>query len=102
MTQKHTKLPWVYSKFRDTHDCCIHSKDAIQEKSGYIDLDNGGVVGSSEWIWINDEDAEFICRAVNSHYDLLKAVNLARDIAPTAELREAYDAAIAKTKGAVE
>ena len=70
--RKHTALPWVYSKERDTHDYCIHS-----EEYGYID--EGGVVGSSEWIWITDEDAEFIVRACNSFYDLIDALEVEDD-----------------------
>jgi hypothetical protein len=59
---KHTKGPWVYSPERSTHDCCIHTKDA-KEECGYISPENGGVVGSSEWTWINEADAQLIASA---------------------------------------
>lgn len=65
----HTPGPWIFSPERDTHDSIIHTADAV-EKHGYIGADNGGVVGSSEWIWIKDEDARLIAAAP----DLLEAL----------------------------
>lgn len=65
----HTPGPWVFSPERDTHDSIIHTANAV-EKHGYIGADNGGVVGSSEWIWIKDEDARLIATAP----DLLEAL----------------------------
>ena len=62
--EKATRGPWVYDKERHTHDCCIHAVDA-EEYYGYIHHNEGrgGVVGSSEWIWINHEDGEFIAHS---------------------------------------
>ena len=62
---------WVYTKRRHTHDYCIHVANAMEqtfEIDGEIYHDyqlesKDGVVGSSEWIWIKDEDAEFIAYA---------------------------------------
>lgn len=59
---KATEGPWVYDKDRHTHDSCIHVADA-KEEYGYIGPNRGGVVGSSEWIWIEDADGEFIANA---------------------------------------
>ncbi len=54
---------WVYDPDRHTHDCVIHVADRDQSKWGYYDLECGGVVGSSEWIWLSDEDGEFIAHS---------------------------------------
>jgi hypothetical protein len=66
---KGTPGPWVYDSKRSTHDSIIHTVDA-KEEYGYISQDNGGVVGSSEWIWIKDADATLISAAP----DMLKAL----------------------------
>lgn len=60
--EKATPGPWVYNKDRHTHDSCIYKADA-KDKYRYISNEDGGVVGSSEWIWIKDEDGEFIAHA---------------------------------------
>jgi len=52
---------WVFDSKRDTHDNCIYVEGSSDEKYGYIS--EGGVVGSSEWIWIKDADGEFIANA---------------------------------------
>ena len=57
-----TKGRWVYSKHRDTHDSVIHSENA-KEEFGYISNENGGVIGSSEWIWLKPQDAYLIAAA---------------------------------------
>ena len=57
-----TKGKWVYNENRDTHDSIIHSEGA-KEESGYISNENGGVVGSSEWVWLKPEDAYLIASA---------------------------------------
>jgi len=59
---KITPGKWVYSPNRHTHDSIIHSENAIEEY-GQITNGNGGVIGSSEWIWIKEEDALFIADA---------------------------------------
>lgn len=56
-----TKGDWVYNPVRDTHDFCIHTVDAHEEYKQIADV--CGVVGSSEWIWLSDEDGEFIANA---------------------------------------
>ncbi|MBZ9659735.1 hypothetical protein LB523_11835 [Mesorhizobium sp. ESP-6-4] len=78
MIAKHTPTPWVFSPGRHTHDCIIHAADADDSEYGYILPDKGGVVGSSEWIWLSDEDGEFIVRAVNAHDALVAALEMAR------------------------
>jgi|TARA_R110000744_G_scaffold277981_1_gene390279 hypothetical protein len=57
-----TKGKWVYNENRDTHDSIIYSENA-KEEYGYISNENGGVVGSSEWIWLKPEDAYLIASA---------------------------------------
>jgi hypothetical protein len=68
---KATEGEWVYDSKRDTHDCCIYVK-GLEPTVEYIgdysytpnlDLSNGGIVGSSEWTWIKDNDGEFIANA---------------------------------------
>ena len=66
----YTPGPWVYSPNRDTHDSVIH-QDIPVDKYGYYGPDSGGVVGSSEWIWLKDEDARLIAAAP----DLLEALD---------------------------
>lgn len=65
LDEKRTPGEWVYSPERNTHDCCIHVKGATDKPYGYIEFGEGkgGIVGSSEWIWINDADAAFIAAA---------------------------------------
>ena len=67
-----TSGDWIYSKHRDTHDSCIHTKDAVEEY-GYIG-EKGGVVGSSEWIWISDEDGNFIANSKSDIQFLLDEI----------------------------
>ncbi len=59
---KGTQGKWVYDENRDTHDSIIHTEDA-KEEHGYIHFKNGGVVGSSEWIWLTPEDGHLIAAA---------------------------------------
>ena len=53
--------PWVYSPDRHTGDYCIHRQHAREEYDSISHDD--GVIGSSEWIWINDSDGDFIAHA---------------------------------------
>ena len=53
---------WVYDSERDTHDSCIYVEGSTEEH-GYIGPDNGGIIGSSEWIWVEDADGEFMAHA---------------------------------------
>lgn len=50
-----TKGRWVYDKNRHTHDSCIHVEGS-EDLFGYIGPGRGCVVGSSEWIWIEDNE----------------------------------------------
>lgn len=75
---KATKGPWVYDKSRDTHDSCIHTADA-KEEYGYIGTGRGCVVGSSEWIWIEDADGEFIAHARSDIEYLLAEIDRLKD-----------------------
>lgn len=61
-----TKGKWVFDSKRDTHDCCIYVEGSV-DRHGFIWVGEGGVVGSSEWIWIGDADGEFIA---NSKQDI--------------------------------
>lgn len=62
---KHTPEPWAFSPERHTHDCFIHQEGAVP-RNGYISPEDGGVVGSSEWTWLKDEDARRIVACVNA------------------------------------
>lgn len=62
---QHTPGPWSYDMNRHTHDYVIFQEGAQHSdhvrKHGCID--DGGVVGSSEWIWIEEADARLIAAA---------------------------------------
>lgn len=76
---KFTPGPWVFSPQRDTHDCCIHTADAVEEY-GYINHGKGGVVGSSEWTWISDADAHLIAAAPDMYAALERLLGDAEDM----------------------
>lgn len=78
LAEKATPGPWVYSPERDTHDSPIH-QDIPVGKYGYYGYDDGGVVGSSEWIWLKDDDAAFIARSREAVPRLLDEVERLRD-----------------------
>ena len=88
---KGTKGKWVYSKHRDTHDSIIHSESA-EEKCGYISNEDGGVVGSSEWIWLEPEDAYLISAAPELLEALQELVKYCEDNNIGAELKSAINA----------
>ena len=52
---------WEYDAKRDEYDFCIYAISPIESeyREGTIS-EESGVVGSSEWTYICDEDAEFI------------------------------------------
>lgn len=55
---------WEYDSSRDTHDSCIYVEGATPDEYGYIDVySGGGVVGSSEWICIKENDGQFIAHS---------------------------------------
>lgn len=54
---------WAYSPERDTHDFAIHAADAELGNRHSSGSAKGGVVGSSEWIWLKEEDGRFIAAA---------------------------------------
>lgn len=64
LAQKATNGPWDFDLDRSEHDSIIYKigsdKNYHSKKYNYIAPDSGGVVGSSEWMWINDEDVKFI------------------------------------------
>lgn len=66
---RHTPGPWVFDPSRDTHDCAIHQDVPVGEY-GYYGPNDGGVVGSSEWLWLKEEDGHLIAAAP----DLLEAL----------------------------
>ena len=68
-----TKGRWVYQKRRHTHDYCIYSVEGAHWKDKSIEHEQG-VIGSSEWIWIEDNDANFIVNAKEDIEHLLKVI----------------------------
>jgi hypothetical protein len=58
-------LPWAYSPERHTGDFMVHSASPATSASGYID-DKDGVIGSSEWTWLNERDAAYIIQCCNN------------------------------------
>ena len=73
-----TKGKWVYDKNRTTHDYCIYVEGSKDDNYGHIYPDSCGVVGSSEWIWIKDEDGEFIANAKDDIEWLINVIESAR------------------------
>lgn len=72
-----TPGPWEYDENRHTHDCPVYTKGAI-EQYDYIGPKWGGVVGSSEWIWLERTDGEFIAAAPTDIRDLIDEVRRLR------------------------
>lgn len=70
-----TKGKWIYDKSRNTHDSCVHVEGS-KEEYGYIKPDRGGVIGSSEWIWIKDADGEFIAHSKDDIEWLISQVDM--------------------------
>lgn len=97
---KGTPGPWVYSKKRHTHDCVIHTEKA-REEFGYISPENGGVIGSSEWIWINDADAKLIAAAPEL-LDACRQFIYSIENNDKQELNNAYTSAVEAVKKALE
>lgn len=58
----HTPGPWVYVPDRNAHDYVIHKEGAKESEDGFIS-DEDGVVGSSEWVLIDEDDARLIAAA---------------------------------------
>lgn len=69
--------PWVYDGSRHTHDSPIYVEGATP-KNGYIGAEAGGVVGSSEWIWLTEQDGRFIAGSWADVRDLLAEVKRLR------------------------
>lgn len=62
-----TPGPWVYSPERHTHDSPIHRDVPLPLYNDgtpmtYYGPHLGGVVGSSEWIWLTEADGKHIAR----------------------------------------
>ena len=72
-----TTGPWEFDANRHTHDSPVFAAWAV-EKYGYIGEGNGSVVGSSEWIWLKDEDGEFIAHSWQDVRDLIDEVRRLR------------------------
>ena len=74
---------WVYDPNLDTHDSCIYVKNSSPKPVGNYTPKyrngpkDGGIVGSSEWIWIEDNDGEFIA---NAKSDITYLLNLITDL----------------------
>jgi hypothetical protein len=64
----------VYDKRRDTHDSPLFLEGSTPNSQGCIGPEDGGVVGSSEWIWLSDEDAQRIVTCWNAHDTLIAAL----------------------------
>lgn len=61
----HTPEPWVYDPERGgNHDFIIH-REEFEEEHGEVRREDG-VVGCSEWLWLDDADARRIVACVNA------------------------------------
>lgn len=81
-----TPGPWVYSPERHTHDSPIHTASAKSDRD-YIGpcSSDGGVVGSSEWIWLQDGDGNFIAAAPDIAARAIDAEAIIRDLVEVLE-----------------
>lgn len=72
MTAQHTKAKLGYDN-RVTHGWAIY--EVGSEADGGSDPDNnGGIVGTSEWIWLTESNAKKLVHCWNCHDDLLEAL----------------------------
>jgi hypothetical protein len=65
----------------DTHSWALAIEGSPAAKGSFFGqqrcdnpTDKGGVVGSSEWLWLSDEDARDIVLAWNTHDELIAAL----------------------------
>lgn len=65
--------PWIWDARRHTHDCIIYVEGSVEEY-GYISIGEGGIVGSSEWTWVDDHNGEFIANSWQDVKDLIAEV----------------------------
>jgi hypothetical protein len=69
--EKATPGEWEYSPDRHTHDFIIHQANPALTYSGQVE---DGVIGSSEWIWIEDADAALIVLLRNNLDTIIAAL----------------------------
>jgi hypothetical protein len=68
--ERATQGELVYDPKRDTHDCAVYVKGSVEEY-GYISPDNGGVIGLSEWLWLEEPDGHFFTLAANNAAEIV-------------------------------
>lgn len=73
--EPHKSGKLVYDPQRHTHDSPLYIEGSKPNPSGDITREEGGVVGSSEWIWLDAADARHIVHCWNSHEALTKALS---------------------------
>lgn len=76
---KATRGPWAYDDDRTDGDYCIHVKGAVPDTNPSLIRDADGVVGSSEWIYLRYEDAEFIANSRSDVEFLLNEISALQD-----------------------
>ena len=92
--RKHSPLPWGVD--------CNDYDSSIIKSIGPLSSDN---YAGSSWLCFEgdqDENVAFILRAVNTHYELVEALELSYDLLDDldfAEEREQIKQALAKAKG---
>jgi len=66
----HKLEPWVFSPHRRDMDYIIHTAKADPNAPVHGIPDDEGVIGSSEWTWLSEDDAERIILCINALADV--------------------------------
>ena len=89
MSVKHTPTPWYLWEVNGVDFTMISTNpEEIDDETDY----NSEVLGSSEWMRVEQADAEFIVLACNYHDELVRKLRTARAFLPQAAISSAVPA----------